>query len=90
MCVLPPCRDLEVLLSSKKYKLRLNPSRSRSEIFVPLIEVLDNLLVMGVIQADSDLKRLLLLLDPEQFLPKTTKSECSHSLLHHGEGLLSL
>lgn len=46
-----------------------------SEIFVPLINALDYLLVIGVIRMDSDLQRLLQVLDPQLFAPTNGKSE---------------
>lgn len=62
-------RELEKLLSTKYYTVKLLPIKSRSQIFVPMIEVLDNLLVMGVVQSETDIQRLLALLSPERLVP---------------------
>ena len=79
--------ELEQLLATQYYSGRLLPCQGSSDIFVPLLKVLDQLLVVGVIQEDKDLRRLLELLDPEQFVPKKTKSEATDwstsLLLHH-------
>ena len=58
---------LEGLLHSDYYKMYLLPADTRSPIFVPMIEALDHLLVMGVLSEEEDLERLLHLLDPQQF-----------------------
>ena len=57
--------SLEKLLLSEYYKMYLLPTNSRSPIFVPMIEAVDNLLVIGVLSDEKDLQRLLHLLDPE-------------------------
>ena len=67
--------DLEHLLATQYFSGRLLPCQGSSDIFVPLLKILDQLLVIGVIQEDKDLRRLLELLDPEQFTPSSTKSE---------------
>ena len=69
--------ELERLLATQYYSGRLLPCRGSSDIFVPLLKVLDQLLVVGVIQEDKDLRRLLELLDPEQFVPKKTHSKAT-------------
>ena len=68
-------RELEKLLSTRYYNMQLLPIKSRSQIFVPLIEMLDNLLVMGVIQSETDIQRLLCLLSPEGLAPSNTASK---------------
>lgn len=71
---------LENLLHTDYYKMYLLPADTRSPIFVPMIEALDHLLVMGALSEEKDLERLLHLLDPKQFsLPD---SESKTSLLH--------
>ena len=65
---------LESLLHSNYYKMYLLPADTRSPIFVPMIEALDNLLVMGVLSEERDLERLLHLLDPAQFPLPGSKS----------------
>lgn len=67
--------DLEHLLATQYFSGRLLPCQGSSDIFVPLLKILDQLLVMGVIQKDKDLRRLLVLLDPELFTPSSTKSK---------------
>ena len=62
-------RELEKLLSTKYYTVKLLPIKSRSQIFVPMIEVLDHLLVMGVVQSETDIQRLLALLSPNRLVP---------------------
>ncbi len=74
-------RELEKLLSTRYYNMQLLPIKSRSQIFVPLIEMLDNLLVMGVIQSETDIQRLLCLLSPERLAPCNTASMWSLGLL---------
>jgi len=69
--------ELEQLLATQYYSGRLLPCRGSSDIFVPLLKVLDQLLVVGVIQEEKDLRRLLELLDPEQFVPKKTHSKAT-------------
>ncbi len=59
--------SLEKLLHTNYYKMYLLPANTRSPIFVPMIEALDHLLVMGVLSEERDLERLLHLLDPQQF-----------------------
>ena len=66
--------DLEQLLATKSYAGNLLPIRGSHEIFVPLLHVLDQLLVMGVLQEERDLKRLLVLLDPKEFATGKSKS----------------
>lgn len=68
-------RSLENLLHSDYYKMYLLPADSRSPIFVPMIEALDHLLVMGVLKEEKDLQRLLHLLEPNQFGLANSKSE---------------
>ena len=68
-------RELEKLLSMRYYNMKLLPIKSRSQIFVPMIEMLDNLLVMGVIQSETDIQRLLCLLNPERLAPRNTTSK---------------
>ena len=60
--------------------MKLLPIKSRSQIFVPMIQMLDNLLVMGVIQSEADIQRLLSLLDPERLAPSSFTSTCNYSL----------
>ena len=57
--------------------MKLLPIKSRSQIFVPLIEMLDHLLVMGVIQSETDIQRLLCLLSPERLAPSNAASKIS-------------
>ena len=45
------------------------PRSNCSEIFVPLLRILDSLLVVGALERENDLKRLLILLDPAKFAP---------------------
>ena len=70
-----PPSNLDTLLSSRSYRVKLLPS-TISEIFVPLITALDHLLVIGGIQGDTDVQKLLELLDPKLF--------CTGE---HGEGV---
>ena len=70
-------RELEKLLSTRYYNMQLLPIKSRSQIFVPLIEMLDNLLVMGVIQSEADIQRLLCLLNPERLAPNNPAGKTS-------------
>ena len=72
MCVHCFCRELEKLLTTSYYTKRLLPIKSRSQIFVPLIEMLDYLLVMGVVQSEGDIQRLLMLLSPDKLAPKSS------------------
>jgi len=51
--------DLEHLLATQYFSGRLLPCQGSSDIFVPLLKILDQLLVMGVIQKDKDLRRCL-------------------------------
>ncbi len=67
--------NLELLLSTRSYRVKLLPA-SLSEIFVPLINALDYLLVIGGIEGDGDVERMLELLDPRLF----------SSSSKHGEG----
>ena len=53
--------------STRYYQGVLLPRVSCSEIFVPLLTLLDNLLVVGAVQEEVDLTRLLALLDPQKF-----------------------
>ena len=69
--------SLERLLHSDHYKMCLLPIGSRSQVFVPMIEGLDHLLVMGVLKEERDLQRLLHLLDPNQFGLTDTQCECT-------------
>ena len=55
--------------------MKLLPIQSRSQIFVPMIEMLDRLVVMGVIQSEVDIQRLLCLLNPERLTPANYNSE---------------
>ena len=72
-------RSLEKLLHSDYYKMYLLPADSRSPVFVPMIEALDHLLVMGVLNQKEDLQRLLHLLDPGKFSHVDNGSEfCKH------------
>ena len=64
------CRELEKLLTTSYYTKKLLPIKSRSQIFVPMIELLDYLLVMGVIQSEVDIQRLLVILSPDKLAPK--------------------
>lgn len=73
-------RELEKLLSTKYYMMKLLPIKTRSQIFVPMIEMLDNLLVMGVVQCERDMQRLLSLLSPEKLSPN--RSICERTHLH--------
>lgn len=66
---------LEGMLASKYYTMQLLPSDTRSQIFVPLIETLDSLLVSGAVHGEADYKRILALLDPESFASKEKRSE---------------
>ena len=66
--------------------MKLLPIKSRSQIFVPMIEMLDHLLVMGVIQSETDIQRLLCLLNPERLAPSNAASKKSLSLLRWGPG----
>ena len=79
-------RELETLLSTRYYTMKLLPIKSRSQIFVPMIEMLDHLLVMGVIQSETDIQRLLCLLNPERLAPSNAASKKSLSLPHWGPG----
>ncbi len=60
------CSNLEVLLATRSYRVKLLPA-TRSEIFVPLINALDYLLVIGEIEGTEDVERMLELLDPRLF-----------------------
>lgn len=73
-------RELEKLLSTKYYMMKLLPIETRSQIFVPMIEMLDNLLVMGVVQCERDMQRLLSLLSPEKL--SSNCSTCERTHLH--------
>ena len=75
LCVFLYFRELEKLLSTRYYTMKLLPIKSRSQIFVPMIEMLDNLLVMGVIQSETDIQRLLCLLNPERLAPNNSSSK---------------
>ena len=68
--------SLEKLLHLDYYKMYLLPlpGDTRSPVFVPMIEALDHLLVMGALKEERDLQRLLHLLDPNQFC--LLDSEC--------------
>ncbi len=67
--------SLESLLHSNYYKMYLLPADTRSPIFVPMIEVVDALLVMGLLNQEKDLQRVLYLLDPQTFdLPASSTS----------------
>ena len=68
-------RALEDMLSTRYYIMKLLPSESRSQIFVPVIQTLDQLLVMGVVHGEDDYKRVLALLDPQLFTAKDNRSE---------------
>ena len=65
---------LEKLLHTNYYKMYLLPADTRSPIFVPMIEAMDHLLVMGVLSEERDLERLLHLLDPTKFPLTGSKS----------------
>lgn len=67
--------DLEELLKTGYYKGQILPCHGSHEIFVPLLHTLDQLLVIGAIQEDGDLQRLLRLLDPQEFA--TDESGCT-------------
>lgn len=73
--------SLEKLLHSDYYKMYLLPTDSRSPIFVPMIEALDRLLVMGVLNSEQDLERLLHLLDPTKFFLPDSPSESQQSCM---------
>jgi hypothetical protein len=73
--------DLEKLLSTRYHKGTLLPRLSCSEVIVPLLTLLDNLLVVGALRDQRDLGKLLSLLDPQTFALKGTP---------YCEGLLSL
>lgn len=47
-----------------------------SEIFVPLISALDYLLVIGVIEGEGDVERMLELLDPRLFSSSSKHGVC--------------
>ncbi len=59
--------NLERLLVTRSYTGYLLPCQGSHEIFVPLLNVLDQLLVLGELQEETDLKRFLALLDPQEF-----------------------
>lgn len=67
-------KSLEKLLHSDYYKMHLLPSDARSPIFVPMIKAMDHLLVLGVLNEERDLQRLLHLLDPNTFVLPNSKS----------------
>ena len=54
----------------------LLPKKNNSEVLVPLLTLLDNLLVVGAVREQEDLSRLLILLEPKTFGPKGSK-ECT-------------
>ena len=58
---------LEKMLNKDYYKMQLLPSKTYSAMFVPVIEAVDNLLVLGELKTESDLQRLLHILDPLLF-----------------------
>lgn len=67
-------KSLEKLLNSDYYKMHLLPSDARSPIFVPMIKAMDHLLVLGALNEEKDLQRLLHLLDPNTFVLPNSKS----------------
>jgi len=58
---------LEKMLVKDFYKMKLLPSHNYSAIFVPVIEAVDNLLVLGELKEKDQFQRLLHLLDPQLF-----------------------
>ena len=55
------------------YKGTLLACVSSSEIIVPLLTLLDNLLVVGGMQEQEDINKLLTLLEPQTFAPRGSK-----------------
>lgn len=66
---------LELLLSGDFYKMQLLPTNTVSNMFVPLIESLDTLLVIGALKDEADFQRLLCILDPLLFPTPSSSSE---------------
>jgi hypothetical protein len=74
--------SLEKLLHADYFRMYLLPATTRSSIFVPMIEALDHLLVMGVMKEERELQRLLHLLDPNQFALTNCRSKCFRSMTY--------
>lgn len=55
------------MLDQDYYKMQLLPSDNHSNIFVPVIEAVDSLLVLGELKEKKYFHRLLHLLDPQLF-----------------------
>ena len=64
---------ISVLFLSRYHKGTLLPRLSCSEVIVPLLTLLDNLLVVGALRDQRDLGKLLSLLDPQTFALKGSK-----------------
>ena len=61
---------IHCILTNRFYKGILLPRVSCSEVIVPVLTLLDNLLVIGAVQEQSDLSKLLTLLEPQMFAPR--------------------
>lgn len=75
--------SLESLLHLDYYKMYLLPlpGDTRSPVFVPMVEALDHLLVMGALKEERDLQRLLHLLDPNQFCIQDSERELVQTIM---------